>query len=94
MNYNKRVTLLFEEKKEGYLGEEVVETVEKIYPCNRSLLTNNEQMGIFGKYSLSAFKLHIQGHHEGFSKVKYDGQIRSLNSLRYHKNSTVVIVNG
>lgn len=94
MNYNKRVTLYYEKKEEGFLGEEVVRTEEKVVPCSRSLLTNDEQMGIFGKYSKDAFKLHIQGHWNGFNKLSYGGIPRAVNSLHYHRNSTVVIVNG
>ena len=50
------------------------------------------QIGIFGKYNKSAFKLYIQGIHRGFSKIEYEGVERSVYLTKWHRNSTVVIL--
>ncbi|MDT2735427.1 hypothetical protein P7H24_13250 [Enterococcus thailandicus] len=92
MNYNKRVKITFERKAPGYLGEDCIEEKEKIEPCSKQSLSSNEQIGIFGKYNQSAFKLHIQGIHKGFSTIEYEGVERSIYLTKWHRNSTVVIL--
>lgn len=92
MNYNDRVTIITDIKAPGYLDDEVVDTEKVVVPCHRSDLSNDEQMGIFGKYNQAAFKLHMQGTHKGFSSIKYAGLERSVYSTRYHRNSTVVVL--
>lgn len=92
MNYNKRVDITTKVTTPGYLGDDVVENKTVTVPCNEASLSNNEQIGVFGKYNQKAFKLHIQGVHKSFDKIKYDGVIRSVYLTKYHRNSTVVIV--
>lgn len=92
MIYNDRVTIITHETTEGFLGDDVTKEVEKTVPCQRGKLTDNQQMGIFGSYKLSAFKLHLQGVHKGIEKVEYDGVPRMVRGVTYHRNSTVVFV--
>jgi len=92
MIYNDRVTLIKEVTKEGFLGEDVVEETPTVVPCYRGKLTHNQQMGLFGSYNQKAFKLHLQGIHKDIDKIEYKGTPRSFNSINYHHNSTVVIV--
>lgn len=92
MNYNDRVKITFVIKVPGYLGDDAIEEKETIEPCGKTGLSNNEQIGIFGKYNQKAFKLHIQGIHKGFSKIEYDGLERSVYQTKWHRNSTVVIL--
>lgn len=92
MIYSGRVTIIKDVLVEGFLGDDVVEEKEFIVPCQRGRLTNNEQMGIFGSYNLSAFKLHIQGIHKDIKELEYDGVRRSIQGYMIHKNTTVVIV--
>lgn len=92
MSYNDRVTIIQHETEEGFLDEEVTKEVKKVVPCYRGRLTNNQQLGIFGSYNLSAFKLHIQGIHVGIERIEYKGIPRSIQGIVYHRNSTVVVV--
>lgn len=92
MIYNDRVTLLKDKVTAGVLSDEVVETEEIEVPCQRSRLSHDEQMGLFGQYNLSSFKLHLQGYYEGIEAIKYRGQKRQVRGTIHHKNSTVIIV--
>lgn len=92
MNYNDRVKITFVRKVPSYLGDDAMDEKQMIEPCGKTGLTNNEQIGIFGKYNQKAFKLHIQGIHKGFSKIEYDGLERSVYQTKWHRNSTVVIL--
>lgn len=92
MNYNDRVTIFVTEVEEGFLGEEIVKEHPITVPCYRGRLTDNQQMGIFGKYNLSAFKLHLQGVYEGVDKVEYDGIPRRVSGVIHHRNSTVLVI--
>lgn len=92
MIYNGRVKITYEKKVPGYLGDDAMDEKQMIEPCGKTGLTNNEQIGIFGKYNQQAFKLHIQGIHKGFSKIEYDGLERSVYQTKWHRNSTVVIL--
>ncbi|MCI5684571.1 MAG: hypothetical protein MR320_04175 [Enterococcus gallinarum] len=92
MNYNDRVKIVFERKVPGYLGDEVVEEKESIKPCSKTGLSTDEQIGVFGKYNQSAFKLYIQGIQKDFSKIEYKGVERSVYLTKWHRNSTVVIL--
>lgn len=92
MNYKERCYLIRDRKQTGYLGDDVLGGVEEKVCCYQGTLTQNEQMGFFGSFKQSAFKLHIQGKHEDFSKIKYQGTERSIVAKKYHRNSTVVIV--
>jgi hypothetical protein len=88
--YNDRVILIKETAPKDELEDDV--TTEQIgpLPCQEGSLTNAEQMGIFGKYNLDSFKLHLQGVHTGFSEVIYKGRRRSIQGKKHHKNSTVI----
>nr|DAJ84034.1 MAG TPA: head closure knob [Caudoviricetes sp.] len=90
MIYNDRVILIKETAPKDELEDDV--TTEQIgpLPCQEGSLTNAEQMGIFGKYNLDSFKLHLQGVHTGFSEVIYKGRRRSIQGKKHHKNSTVI----
>ena len=92
MNYSDRVKITYERKVPGYLGDDAIEEKETIEPCGKTGVSNDEQIGIFGKYNQKAFKLYIQGIHKGFSKIEYDGLARSVYSIKWHRNSTVVIL--
>lgn len=92
MNYNKRVDIITKVVAPGYLDDDVVENKTVTVPCSVSNLSNEEQIGVFGKYNQKAFKLHIQGVHKSFDKIKYDGVVRSVYLTKYHRNSTVVIL--
>lgn len=90
MIYNDRVTLIKEIISSDGLEDDVVTEQVGPLPCQRGALTNNEQMGIFGKYNLDSFKLHLQGIHQDFSEVIYKGKRRAIKGKKHHKNSTVI----
>lgn len=92
MIYNDRATIIRYETEEGFLGDEITNEVREVVPCHRGKLTNNQQMGIFGSYDLSAFQLHLQGIHKGIERIEYKGVPRSIQGIVYHRNSTVVVV--
>jgi hypothetical protein len=90
MIYNQRVILIKEvEPKDELFGDMAQNEIGPL-PCQESSLTNAEQIGIFGKYNLNSFKLHLQGIHNDFSEVVYKGKRRSIQWKKYHKNSTVI----
>lgn len=90
MIYNDRVTLIKEIISSDGLEDDVVTEQVGPLPCQRGVLTNNEQIGIFGKYNLDSFKLHLQGIHQDFSEVIYKGRRRAIKGKKHHKNSTVI----
>ena len=92
MNYNKRCYLIRDRKQVGYLGDDVIGGVEEKVCCYQGTLTQNEQLDFFGTFKQSALKLHIQGEHDNFSKVRYQGIERSITAKKYHRNSTVVVI--
>jgi hypothetical protein len=92
LNYNDRVKITFERKVPSYLGEDTLEEQELLLSCGKTGISSEEQIGIFGKYNKSAFKLYIQGIHRGFSKIEYEGVERSVYLTKWHRNSTVVIL--
>nr|DAM51390.1 MAG TPA: head closure knob [Caudoviricetes sp.] len=90
MIYNQRVILIKEAEPEDELfGDKVQKEIGPL-PCQEGSLTNAEQMGIFGKYNLDSFKLHLQGVHTGLSEVIYKGRRRSIQGKKHHRNSTVI----
>jgi hypothetical protein len=90
MIYSQRVILIKEaEPKDELFGDTTQSEIGPL-PCQESSLTNAEQIGIFGKYNLDSFKLHLQGIHTDFSEVVYKGKRRSIQGKKYHKNSTVI----
>lgn len=90
MIYNDRVILIKETTPKDELEDDVATEQIGPLPCQEGSLTNAEQMGIFGKYNLDSFKLHLQGVHTGFSEVIYKGRRRSIQGKKHHKNSTVI----
>lgn len=92
MSYNDRVTLITYETTPGFLGDEITEEIKTVVPCYRGKLTNNQQVGIFSKYNLSAFKLHLQGVYKDIEEIEYRGIKRSIQGVIHHRNSTVVVV--
>lgn len=92
MNYNHRCEVTFSEKVPGYLGEDEIKTKTKILPCGKSALSNDEQISMFGKYTNTAFKIHLQGHLENISSIEFEDVRRTIFDVKRHKHSTVVIV--
>ena len=92
MSYNDRVTIVESVIEEGFLGDKVVSEKEIVLPCFKGRLTNNQQIGIFGAYNLSAFKIHIQGIKKGIETIVYHGVRRKVKGTIFHKNSTVLII--
>lgn len=95
MNYNKRCTILFPGKPIEDPLEGTIPGKDKpvIYPCAKGSVSSNEQMGVFGGYNQDAFKLHIQGTIKKPFNIKFENDIkRQVYSVKYHRNSTVVIV--
>lgn len=90
MIYNDRVILVKEVPAKDELEDDVATEQVGPLPCMRATLTNQEQLGIFGKYNLNSFKLHLQGIHQDFHEVIYQGQRRSIQGKKYHRNSTVI----
>lgn len=90
MIYNDRVILIKETVSSDGLEDDVAAEQVGPLPCQLGELTNNEQMGIFGKYNLDSFKLHLQGIHQDFSEVIYKGKRRAVKGKKHHKNSTVI----
>lgn len=90
MIYNQRVILIKEVEPKDELFGDTTQNETGPLPCQENSLTNAEQMGIFGKYNLDSFKLHLQGIHTGFSEVIYKGRRRSIQGKKHHKNSTVI----
>ena len=90
MSYNQRVILIKETVPKDELFGDTTQNEIGPLPCQESSLTNAEQIGIFGKYNLDSFKLHLQGIHNDFSEVVYKGKRRSIQGKKYHNNSTVI----
>lgn len=92
MIYKDRVVLYFEKEVDDFLDKRKIEVPSRPIPCMENTLTKEEQMGLFGKYELDAFKLHLQGRYSGFSTIEYNGIKRQIKGKAYHRNSTVVYV--
>lgn len=95
MNYNKRCTILFpgELINDPLEGKIPGKNKSVIYPCSLGSVSNQEQMGVFGKYNQDAFKIHIQAIIKKPFEIKYESNVkRQVHSIKYHRNSTVVIV--
>lgn len=92
MNYNHRCKFTFSKKVPGYLGEDEIKTKTKVLPCGKSALTSDEQFSMFGKYTNTAFKIHLQGHWENISDIEFEGVRRNLFTIKHPRNSTVVVV--
>lgn len=92
MIYKDRVILVYVDEQDDFLDKRTVEKPSGKIPCMENTFTKSEQMGLFGKYDLNAFKLHLQGHYDGFSKIIYKGKPRLIKGLARHKNSTVIYV--
>ncbi|KXT79587.1 Phage protein [Streptococcus oralis] len=90
MIYNDRVILIKETAPVDELEDDITTAEIGPLPCMRAALTNNEQLGIFGKYNLDSFKLHLQGIHRDFHSVIYQGHRRNIQGKKYHRNSTVI----
>ncbi|MDN2639314.1 hypothetical protein OEZ17_17575 [Enterococcus avium] len=92
MNYKHRCKITFSKKVPGYLGEEEVKTETKVLVCGRSYLSESEQISMFGKYTNTAIKIHLQGHWENINDIEFEGGRRNLFTIKHHRNSTVVVV--
>lgn len=92
MIYKDRVILYFVEEVEDLLDKRKIEKPSDPIPCMENTFTEAEQMGLFGKYNLDAFKLHLQGHYDNFATIEYKGVKRKIKGKAHHKNSTVVYV--
>lgn len=92
MNYRYRCKITSSGTVPGYLGEDERKNESVIVPCLKSDLSLDEQISIFGKYTKSAFKIHLRGTWYDISEIEFEGMRRNIFGLRHHKNSTVVIV--
>ncbi|MGM0174094.1 hypothetical protein [Enterococcus sp. DIV0800] len=92
MNYNHRCKITTKVTQLGYLGEDEVISKTVIVPCSKSDLSASEQVNVFGKYTKSAFKLHMQGIYSKIDSIEYEGVRRNLFDLKQHRNSTVVVI--
>lgn len=92
MIYKDRVILYFEKEVDDFLDKRKIQEPSEPIPCMENTFTEAEQMGLFGKYDLNAFKLHLQGRHDGFSTIEYKGIKRQIKGKAHHKNSTVIYV--
>lgn len=93
MIYKDRVTLVTEEYEEGEFGEPIYNgEKETILPAQRSPLSDKQQIGYFGTYNKKAFKLHLQGKHEGITRIKYEGKPYDVADINHHTSSTVLII--
>lgn len=90
MIYNQRVILIKEAEPKDELFVDTTQNEIGPLPCQEDSLTNAEQMGIFGKYNLDSFKLHLQGIHTDFSEVIYNGKRLAIKGKKHHRNSTVI----
>jgi len=90
--YNQRCTVIIKGRTQGFLGEEKVETKRITLPCGVSSLSSDEQMSFFGKYSKTAMKIHLQGIHLDISQIIYQDRKKDCWQVRFHRNSTVVII--
>lgn len=93
MIYKDRVILITEEYEEGEFGEPIYKgEKETVLPAQRSPLSDKQQLGYFGTYNKKAFKLHLQGKHEGITRIKYEGKPYDVTDVNHHKSSTVLII--
>lgn len=92
MPYNQRCKITTKTTKPGYLGDDEIISKTKIVPCDKSGLSSDEQVSIFGKYTKAAFKLHLQGIYDSIDTIEFEGARRNLFDLKHHRNSTVVII--
>lgn len=92
MNYSYRCTLITSKKVPGYLGEDELVDETMVVPCSKSALSVSEQINLFGKYTKTAFKLHLQGVWENIRELEFDGVRRNLFDVKQYRYSTVVIV--
>lgn len=91
MRFEDRVVIITEKTEKELLGERRKRVESDPIPCFRGGLTTAEQMGLFGKYDLDAFKLYIKGQvpHD-FDEVSYRGKIRKIKGKIKHKGYIVV----
>lgn len=92
MNYDKRCTITYPIEIPDFLGTKIVESEPKIIPCSETSLSMNEHVAFFGGYKKSACKLHLQGNYEEIHSITYKGVTRTVFDLRFHRNSTVVVL--
>lgn len=92
MNYNHRCKITTVKHVTGYLGDDKVVSDVLLKPCAKSDLSSSEQIDLFGKYTKSAFKLHLQGTVKQIDEIEFEDVKRNIFDVRYHRNSTVVIV--
>lgn len=92
MAYNDRVTIYDYVETEDILGSVKREKIPKDIPCRKTALSHEQQIGLFGRYDMSKFKLHVQGHYDDLEEVTYNGETKRVVSLIHHKNATVIVV--
>lgn len=92
MNYSHRCKIATVKNVPGYLGEDTIVSDTSTKPCAKSDLSSSEQIDLFGKYTKSAFKLHFQGNIKQIDEIEFEGVKRNIFDVRYHRNSTVVII--
>lgn len=92
MNYNQRCKITIKSTKPGYLGDDEIVSEVKTVPCAKSVISSSEQVTTLGAYSKSAFKLHLRGSYKSIDEIEFLGIKRNIFDLKYHRNSTVVVV--
>lgn len=92
MIYNERCNITTKTAKPGFLGDDEEVSNAKTVPCAKTSISASEQVDALGAYSKSAFKLHLRGIHEKIDEIEFQGSKRNIFDLKYHRNSTVVIV--
>lgn len=91
MIYNHRCKIVKNITTEGYLGEEVISKEVKTVPCSIHNISFDEQIAFFGKYNKNALKVHLQGYFF-FDEINIDGISKNIFDVKFHRNSTVVIL--
>lgn len=91
MRYDERCEIVIVAEKDGYLGKEPYESERKKVSCSVNDVGLKEQQLVFGTFKRLALKIHVQGRHS-VSKVIYKGHEYVPATVKYHKNSTVMVV--
>lgn len=90
MRYADRLVLVQETTEKDFLGDKLIKKDSDPIPCFRGGMTIEEQMGVYGNYSMDRFKLYLKGHYDGFNEIKYQGRTRKIAGKKHHRNRTVI----
>lgn len=92
MRRNNRCELVYFKKSDGFLEDTSIFDKSVVVSCSIKAVSYTEQVNLFGKYNPEAMKIHIQGLRRAFRYVRISGVDYTPASIRYFKNSTVVII--